>query len=85
MDTQSHPFASKSFYRVKKSFDGGLSIFDVNEILIFEKEAFSPYDDSFIYQFYSQTEKTVKTWARHINEPPEMWQQYFELIEPQSP
>ena len=74
-----HIFEPGSRYRARLDFSSGpVSTFRAGEILVFERDAYSPYDDSFVYAFRSEADGTIKEWWLHDNEPKETWQQFFE-------
>jgi hypothetical protein len=74
-------FEKGARYRAKKSFMKGASTFIANEILVFELDGYSHYDDCFAYQFHSQTDGQTKTWVVFNNESAECWQQYFDPLD----
>ncbi len=80
-------FQVGQLYRAKKSFMTGPSVFVADEVLRFEMDGFSHYDDCDVYQFHSQTDGQKKTWWRYCGDPrlplrPEdEWQNYFEPLE----
>jgi hypothetical protein len=65
-------------YRVKQNFKSGPSTFIAGEILIFERDTFSPYDNCFVSVFRSETGAETKEWWLSESQSKELWQQYFE-------
>lgn len=79
MNWQKKIFTVGTRYRVKQSFVSGLSTFSADEILIFERDKYSPYDSCFVYEFNTEF-KEEKAWWLHEDKPTESWQQYFEVL-----
>jgi hypothetical protein len=75
-------FTKGSHYRVKQNFTSGPSTFISEELLVFECDGYSPYDNSFVYQFRSQSDSETKGWMLYdgSEEPSESWQEYFEPL-----
>jgi hypothetical protein len=71
-------------YRVRQSFRSGASAFVTGEILIFDRNTYSPYDNSFVYLFHPIGSDEVKGWWLHEEKSKELWHQYFELLPNQS-
>src|SRR5437762_2173836 len=68
-------------YRVKQSFKSGpTSAFVTGEVLIFDRDAFSHYDDSFVYVFRTEGGCEIKEWWLPEGQPKELWQQYFDPL-----
>jgi hypothetical protein len=68
-------------YRVKRSFKSGpTSSFVAGENLTFERDAYSHYDNTFVYVFRTEGGSATKEWWLNENEPKDLWQQYFELL-----
>ena len=66
-------------YSVKVNFVGGpTSHFRCGEILIYARQYYSHYDNSFVYSFVAETTNVNKEWWLHEDEPAESWRQYFE-------
>jgi hypothetical protein len=74
-------FMPNAQYRVKRTFVSGLSKFNESEIVTFERHGYSFYDSSFIYTFRSETDKDLKSWWLHDDEPNDLWKDQFELVE----
>ncbi len=74
-------FTAGSRYRAKKSFMSGDSTFLYDEILIFESDGYSRYDDCFIYTFHSQTDGQKKSWWLGYGEPSTAWLDFFEPLD----
>lgn len=77
MNWQKKIFTVGTRYRVKQNFTSGSSIFKADEILIFEHDNYSPYDNCFVYEFNSEGNEK-KAWWLHEDTLTESWQQYFE-------
>jgi len=67
-------------YRVKKSFMSGASTFIGGEILVFDLDGYSFYDESYGYQFHGQGNGEIKTWMLDENRSVDSWKQYFEEV-----
>jgi hypothetical protein len=67
-------------YRVKQNFKSGPSTFIAGEILVFESDTFSPYDNSFVSLFRSETGAETKEWWLLERQSKKAWQQYFEPL-----
>ncbi len=79
MNWQKNTFTVGTRYRVKQNFVSGASAFKTDEILIFERGTYSPYDNCFVYEFTSESDGK-KTWWLHEGKPTELWQQYFDSL-----
>lgn len=73
-------FEPSSSYRVKKTFASGASSFTINEIVFFEVCSYSPYDNSYAYEFIDIF-NVKKTWWVHEDRSIEDWQQFFKLVQ----
>lgn len=80
MNLTRHIFTPGARYRSKQSFMSGASTFELNETLIFEREGYSRYDNSYVYEFRSETQGDLKSWWLHEDKPVEEWHQLFEAI-----
>jgi hypothetical protein len=70
-------------YRVRKSFvSGGRFRFSVGEVVRFQRDAYSPYDNCFVYVFSSELDGAEKEWWLNEEQAPEIWQDYFEPLGP---
>jgi hypothetical protein len=79
--TYSKPIFKKNrHYRVIQDFQSGPSNFLRGEILRFDRDSYSPYDNSFVYTFYEEM-NTEKVWLLLNNDPDDTWKQYFEEID----
>jgi hypothetical protein len=65
-------------YRAKQTFTSGNSQFISGEVLAFERDFYSRYDSSFVYEFRSENDGTNKTWWLHDQKPVDIWREYFE-------
>jgi hypothetical protein len=73
-------------YRVKQGFKSGpTSTFVAGETLIFERNACSHYDNSFVYVFRAESGNETKEWWLPEGQTKELSQQYFEPLSQQSP
>lgn len=79
MNTNINIFTAGQHFRVKQYFVSGASIFNANEILIFERCDYSPYDNCYVYQF-SSFGLTKKTWWAYEEKDDERWKKYFEPV-----
>lgn len=69
-------FTPGARYRVKQKAHGG---FEAGEIVIFERVAYSHYDNTHYFEFHSES-GAGKSWLLNDNDPLDTWQQIFELI-----
>jgi hypothetical protein len=67
-------------YRAKATFSVLSYRFEAGEVLVFVKQGYTPYDESFVYSFKSVSDGTEKAWALHDSEPDDTWTKYFELV-----
>ena len=65
-------------YRAKKSFMSGRSTFVRDELLRFQSDGYSHYDDCFGYTFRSDTDGQTKHWLLDIDQKPDVWCEFFE-------
>jgi hypothetical protein len=72
-------FKTGERYRVKQSFMSGPSTFTVDELVTFDRDGYSRYDNCFVYEFRSQTDGQTKFWWLHEDQPSTTWQQFFGL------
>jgi hypothetical protein len=69
-------------YRVRQTFrSGGKFQFFVGEIVRFQRDAYSHYDNCFVYVFISERDGSEKEWWLNEEQPPELWQDYFEAVD----
>lgn len=74
-------FAPHGRYRVKQNFKSGpASDFITGEVLIFERQAYSRYDNCFVYQFKTEGGNAPKEWWLPEKYDPEVWRDHFEII-----
>lgn len=73
-------FEQGARYRSKQSFMSGPVPFIANEILIFRQDGYSWYDNSFVYEFHSETDGQDKVWFLNEGDDPESWRQFFEPL-----
>jgi hypothetical protein len=74
-----HPFIVGARYRSKKDFPGFSG--PLGEILVFEHDSYSRYDNCSGYEFRSLSGEN-RVWWLHDDEPMDSWREYFESIEP---
>src|ERR1022692_1949001 len=67
-------------YRAKKDFVSSATSFVAGEILVFDRNAYSHYDNSFVYEFKAESDGRIKEWWLHENRPAESWKEYFEPV-----
>lgn len=79
MSYEKEIFSTDARYKVKQNLTSGLSQFHLNEILIFSRCDYSPYDNCFLYIFNTKDGES-KIWWLHEDQPSEVWHQYFEAI-----
>jgi len=78
-------FEPDRLYRVRQSFKSGpTSTFVTGEVVIFERDAYSRYDNSFVYVFRTKSGAQTKEWWLPEGQPKELWQQYFEPLPAQA-
>ena len=83
-------FKVGGLYRAKRSFMSGPdTVFVAGEILAYEDDFHSWYDEAFLYQFHSRTDGQKKYWwmyqADYDEKKPETdWRQFFEPVDPVS-
>ena len=66
-------------YRAKEDFESGpASQFIRGEVLVFESNSYSPYDNSFVYTFRDANSGKMKEWWLPEGKPKEVWKQFFE-------
>ncbi len=81
MTWQKHIFKKGRKYRVKQSFMSGAATFIAGETLVFLQDGYGPYDNSFAYEFHSQTDGQTKVWWLHESQSETSWQHFFEPID----
>jgi len=64
--------------RVKSDFRLG-STFREGEVLVFQRDGYSRYDNSFVYEFLNATGE-LKSWYLHEDKPIDLWRDFFEPI-----
>jgi hypothetical protein len=68
-------------YRVKQNFKSGpTSIFNAGEVVVFERNAYSHYDNCFVYVFRAESNGETKEWWLLEGQSGELWREYFELL-----
>lgn len=73
-------FATGATYIVKQDFasEPGSNL-KAGETLIFKRDYYSPYDDSFVYSFQELKSNDTRDLWLSDGAPVESWKQYFEL------
>ncbi len=65
-------------YRVLASFPSGpTTAFRQNDLVVFERDAYSPYDNSFVYVFRDPSTGGAKEWWLAEETAPEEWMNFF--------
>ena len=68
-------------YRVRSTFESGpTSVFTAGEVLIFERDFYSPYDNSFVYSFHSIETGETKEWWLSDGQNPDVWHSLLEEV-----
>ena len=68
-------------YRVKKSFKSGpIFTFILGEILVFDRNSYSHYDNSFVYVFRAESDGKEKEWWLSEHDKKDVWKQHFEEL-----
>lgn len=68
-------------YLALRTFTSGPhSSFVASELLIFERETYSPYDNCFVYQFVSLEKGEQKSWWLPEGASAAQWKLYFRLV-----
>lgn len=68
-------------YQVKRSFKSGpASAFVAGEVLVFERDTYSPYDNCFVYVFSAEKGSEKKEWWLLEGQSKESWRQFFEQL-----
>jgi hypothetical protein len=78
MSYRRHIFEVGHRYRVKRSLMSGASTFIKDEVVVFRLDGYSPYDNSFVYEFRSETTGEVKAWWLHKQQSSDGWKDIFE-------
>jgi hypothetical protein len=80
MSWRKNVFKKGALYRVKKSFASGPCEFSEGEILAFESDSYSHYDNSSVFQFRNTHTHELKGWWLHDNEQAELWKSFFDEV-----
>ena len=68
-------------YRALSSFTSGpTSVFKLDDVVTFERETYSPYDNSFVYLFQDLNTGNIKEWWLVDGTSPNTWKHFFELV-----
>ena len=78
MSWERHLFTVGERYRVRKGFVSGTTRFNLGEIVVFERDGYSYYDNCFAYEFRDPSDGQLKTWWVHEDAPTDEWKEYFE-------
>jgi hypothetical protein len=71
-----HIFLQGITYKALKNISSGTFKFYAGEALVFLRDGYSPYDESFIYEFRSD-EGVTKSWIMPEDASENYWEQYF--------
>jgi hypothetical protein len=77
MSWRKNVFEKGALYRAKQTFVSGPSEFSEGELLTFEADSYSHYDNSSVFQFRNATTKELKGWWLHDSESVEIWKNFF--------
>ncbi|HTI69378.1 MAG TPA: hypothetical protein VMF06_05405 [Candidatus Limnocylindria bacterium] len=80
MSFRESPFIPGHVYRVKVSFQSASYAFVAGELLTFDQEKYSRYDESSVFSFRDSTGLVIKEWWLSDDSPIEVWRQYFEEL-----
>lgn len=72
-------FSIGAKYRAKMDFKNSNCDYVKGEILIFDRGAYSPYDDCFIYEFHNLSGES-KIWILQMDQSNDEWKKYFDMI-----
>jgi hypothetical protein len=68
-------------FRVKQDFKSGpTSKFAMGEIVVYDREAYSPYDNRTVYVFRGEAGNDVKEWWLPDGQSQHLWREYFEPV-----
>jgi hypothetical protein len=81
MSWQKHIFEIGKRYRVKRTFTSGAATFVADEVLAFQGDSYSFYDNCFVYEFVSQRGGEIKAWWLHEDKVDETWRDFFEPLD----
>ena len=73
-------FKKGALYGAKQTFASGPSKFFLGEILVFEADSYSHYDNSSVFQFRNTTTKELKGWWLHDSESVDIWKEFFSEV-----
>jgi hypothetical protein len=68
-------------YRVEKSFASASYTFSASEVLIFEKDQYSRYDNCTVYVFRDAINGIeAKEWWLQDEQSSDRWKEFFEVV-----
>ena len=68
-------------YRALRDFSSGpTSHFIKGEILLFDRDTYSRYDDCFVYMFHNENTGESKGWWLFDGESIDSWKDFFEPV-----
>lgn len=73
-------FKKGALYKAKRTFASGPSEFSEGEVLSFEADSYSPYDNSSVFQFRNTTTKELKGWWLHDSESVDIWKDFLSEV-----
>ena len=73
------PFQEGKRYMPRKSFKGVYDSFEEKEILLYQRESYSAYDQIAIYIFRDKAGH-LKRWTLHDDLSLESWHQFFQPV-----
>jgi hypothetical protein len=76
------PFTIGCSYRVRKDFEALRDSFAAGEILIYQSDAYSRYDNCTGYFFSQSGSSRGRIWDLMDDDPVEKWKEFFEEIPP---
>jgi len=80
MSWRKNVFKKDALYRARRTFISGPSEFSEGEIIAFEADSYSPYDNSSVFQFRNTATQELKGWWLHDSESPEIWKSFFSKV-----
>jgi hypothetical protein len=84
MKTEYNIFVTGKRYRAKYNFGDAVYSFNEGELLIYKSWGFVPYDGLYAYVFHSEADPPDakdKIWFMPPRSSPDVWREYFELID----
>jgi hypothetical protein len=72
-------FSNDAKYRAKRDFKSASFDYKKGEVLIFDRGAYSAYDDCFIYEFHNLSGES-KIWILQMDLPVDEWKKFFDIV-----